>query len=113
MTPSRSLPAGMACYKTTAHFTSHNVPRSLLASHSVKAGVWGMLRVASGRVRYCVDGNPSFSEIVSNGGAAVIEPDTPHHVELMDADSAFFIEFYRAERESLQRNAASPDAKRP
>lgn len=112
MTPSRSLPAGMTCYKTTAHFTSHNVPRSLLASHSVKAGVWGMLRVASGRVRYCVDGNPSFSEIVSNGGAAVIEPDTPHHVELMDADSAFFIEFYRAERESLQRDAASPDAKR-
>lgn len=85
----------MACYRTTAHFTRENVPQGLLASHSVKAGVWGLLRVACGRVRYCVESDPPSAEVVSEGGYAVIAPETPHHVELLDADSTFFLEFYR------------------
>ena len=95
MTPPRALPQGMTCYKTTTHFTRDNVPKSLLASHSVKAGVWGLLRVARGRIRYCVDGNPPSSEIVHGGESAVIAPETPHHVEFIDVEGAFFIEFYR------------------
>lgn len=95
MTLPLALPQGMTCYKTTTHFTRDNVPKSLLASHSVKEGVWGLLRVARGRIRYCVDGNPSSSEIVCGGECAVIAPDTPHHVEFIDTEGAFFIEFYR------------------
>jgi tellurite resistance-related uncharacterized protein len=102
MTPPRALPQGMTCYKTTAHFTHHNIPRSLLASHSLKSGVWRLLRVARDRVRYCIDDNPSVSEIVSDGGSVAIAPETSYHVELLDPDSAFFIEFYRADGERMQ-----------
>jgi len=93
MTLPRRLPQGMSCHKTTTHFTRHNIPQGLLASHSVKPGVWGLLRVARGRIRYCVDDNPPFSEIVCDGETAVIPPETPHHVELLDPESTFFIEF--------------------
>lgn len=35
--------------------------------------------------------------MVEHGGTVVIEPQALHHVELLDGDSAFFVEFYRAE----------------
>jgi hypothetical protein len=38
------LPPGLVCYKQTPEFTRQNVPEALLAAHSVKLGVWGLLR---------------------------------------------------------------------
>jgi tellurite resistance-related uncharacterized protein len=76
------------------NFTRENVPQALLVAHSVKAGVW--LRVLRGRVRYCFDGEAPESEVIGPGRAAVIERQMPHHVELLDADSAFLVEFHRA-----------------
>lgn len=90
------LPPGLVCYRRTPHFSSDNVPPALLSAHSVKPGVWGMLRVVKGRVRYCLDGNARTSLIVPEGGAAVIAPGVSHHIELLDAVSTFFIEFHRA-----------------
>jgi hemoglobin len=72
------------------------VPPALLSAHSVKPGVWGMLRVVKGRVRYCLDGNAQASLVVPEDGAAAIAPGVSHHVELLDAASTFFIEFHRA-----------------
>ena len=90
------LPPGLTCYRQTPEFTRCNVPQALLAAHSVKAGVWGLLRVLRGRVRYSLDDEPAESELIGPGGMAVIEPQTPHHVELLDADSTFLVEFHRA-----------------
>lgn len=94
------LPAGLVCYRQTPCFTVDNVPQALLSSHSVKAGVWGLLRVVRGRVRYCLDGEAQVSVIVPESGAAVIAPGVSHHVELLDTLSAFFIEFHRAGAET-------------
>lgn len=90
------LPPGLACYRQTPTFTRDNVPAALLAAHSVKAGIWGLLRVLRGRVRYCLDGEVPETILIASGGTAVIEPQAPHHVELPDADSAFLVEFHRA-----------------
>ncbi len=76
------------------------MPQALLSSHSVKTGVWGLLRVVRGRVRYCLDGQAQVSVIVPEGGAAVIAPGVAHHVELLDMLSTFFIEFHRAGAET-------------
>ena len=96
MTTTKSeLPAGLVCYRRTPCFTVDNVPQALLSSHSVKAGVWGLLRVVRGRVRYCLDGQAQVSVIVPEGGAAVIAPEVSHHVEPLDMLSTFFIEFHR------------------
>src|SRR5690606_10587163 len=98
MTRSRTtLPPGLACYKRTPLFTPENVPEALLSAHRIKAGVWGLLRVEQGRVRYCLEAEPGSTLEVAKGGTAVIEPEALHHVELLDADSAFFVEFYRSE----------------
>ncbi len=91
-----ALPSGLQCYRRTPHFSSSNVPAALLSSHSVKPGVWGLLRVMKGRVRYCLDNGARDSVVVTEGGAAVITPGVLHHVELLDAASTFYIEFHRA-----------------
>jgi hemoglobin len=91
------LPPGLVRYKQTSEFTPQSVPDALLAAHSVKAGVWGLLRVLRGRVRYCFDGEPPASLIVGESGTALIEPEVRHHVQLLGEDSVFLVEFYRAE----------------
>jgi tellurite resistance-related uncharacterized protein len=93
-----ALPSGLACYRKSPLFTRDNVPAALLSSHNVKAGVWGVLRVTRGRVRYHLDGDVPASEVIAAGEMAVIEPEAAHHVEMLDADSAFLIEFHRAIR---------------
>lgn len=97
MTPIRSaLPPGLVCTRRTPLFTRETVPEALLSQHHVKAGVWGLLRVERGRVRYCLDGEPPAAILIAQGGTVVIEPEMPHHVELLDRDSAFFVEFHKA-----------------
>jgi hemoglobin len=91
-----ALPAGLQCYRRTLHFSPANVPAALLSSHSVKSGVWGLLRVINGRVRFCLDSGARDSAVVGEGGTAVIAPGVLHHVELLDAASTFYIEFHRA-----------------
>jgi len=91
------LPAGLTCYRKTSEFTHDSVPAALLRAHSTKAGVWGLLRVLRGRIRYCLDSDEKETLIVSTGGTVAIEPEAPHHVEFLDADSAFQVEFHRAE----------------
>jgi len=89
------LPRGLTRYKVTQPFTGATVPQSLLRAHSTKAGAWGLLRVLSGQVRYCLDNGSNAGVTVAAGGTAVIEPEMPHHVELLDRDSSFLVEFYR------------------
>jgi hemoglobin len=91
-----ALPPGLVPYKQTPEFTRQNVPEALLAAHSVKLGVWGLLRVLRGRVRYCFDGDMPEALLVEQGGTAVIEPQVAHHVELPDEDSVFLVQFHRA-----------------
>ncbi len=91
------LPPGLAFVRRTPLFTRETVPDALLSAHSVRRGMWGLLRVERGRVRYCLDAAPTDTVVVAEGGAAAIEPEVLHHVELLDADSAFFVEFHRPE----------------
>jgi tellurite resistance-related uncharacterized protein len=91
-----SLPPGLERYKTSSEFTPASVPKSLLTAHSTKTGVWGLLRVRLGRLYYCLDDDPREKQMVERGGTAVIAPEVLHHVELLDANTAFLIEFHRA-----------------
>lgn len=66
-----------------------------MRAHSIKTGVWGLLRVQRGRLLFCLDGDPAEELVVEQGGTAVIDPGALHHVELLHADTAFMIEFHR------------------
>jgi hemoglobin len=91
----RSLPPGLEWYGSSPKFTPDAVPGSLLTAHTTKPSVWGLLRVQSGRLLYCLDVDPPQRLTVEQGGTAVIAPGAPHHVQLLDADTAFLIEFHR------------------
>lgn len=87
MTSSRlapSLPAGLEHYRTSPEFKATTVPQSLLSAHRTKAGVWGLLRVAQGRLRYCIDVAPPQALVIEQGGTTVIDP-----------EARFLIEFHR------------------
>lgn len=92
---SDALPSGLIFVRRTPLFARATVPSALLSTHSVKRGTWGLLHVEQGCLLYCRDGDIADSRTVPAGGAALIEPEMPHHVELMDEETAFFIEFYR------------------
>ena len=89
------LPHGLRHYKSTPVFTAKTVPGSLLKSHATKAGVWGLLRVERGRLLFCLDADVQEKVVVvEHGWSVVIDPGVPHHVEVIDADTAFHIEFH-------------------
>ena len=91
------MPA-LKSYKTTPTFTQDSVPVGLLADHSTKEGVWGLIHVSRGKLRYCVTDPRRENEerILEPGNAAgVVEPTIVHRVELL-GPVEFRVEFLRA-----------------
>lgn len=91
------LPAGMQSYKRTATFTEHTAPAALTNDHSTKEGVWGLIHVEAGSLRYLVtDGRRPFSEniLTPESGPGVVEPTIAHKVEAI-GQVRFFVEFLR------------------
>lgn len=87
-------PAGPASqpYRTTPLFDERTLPRALRNAHSTKAGVWGVLRVIEGCVRFLLeDGSPA--RLVTPGTPQLIEPEQRHHVELL-GPMRMQVEFY-------------------
>lgn len=48
------LPEGLEPYRQTDVFTEVSIPAGLRKDHCTKPGVWGLIQVAEGRLRYCV-----------------------------------------------------------
>lgn len=103
----QSLPPGLVRYKISPEFTPATVPESLLTVHSTKTGVWGLLCVQRGRLLYCLDADPWGKMKVEQGGTAVIDPGALHHVEFLDDDTIFLIEFYREAGKAIRPAARS------
>lgn len=79
-------------YRSTPVFTETTLPPGLQRAHRTKAGTWGMLRVLEGSIRFVYeDGRPSA--IVTKAAPQLIEPDSPHHVELL-GPVALQLDFY-------------------
>jgi tellurite resistance-related uncharacterized protein len=91
-----ALPADVTAYRQTQAFTTQTIPAGLLADHATKAGVWGLLTVTKGCLRYRVTDprRVPFETVVTNAEPAIIEPEIRHHVEAID-DVAFHVVFHR------------------
>lgn len=93
------LPSGFAAYKRTPELTARTIPPALTANHSTKPGVWGLLHVVEGDVRYIVEPPLARELVVVPGEPAVIVPEVLHRV--VPGDTArFFVEFHRREPRS-------------
>lgn len=97
---SEPLPATVRPYRRTDIFDETTVPAGLRRCHSTKPGVWGVIRVMHGRLRY---------RVLDTGAESILDPDHPgivrpaqlHEVEPFGR-VRFFVEFHCAA-------AAAPD----
>lgn len=90
------LPAGLSLARSTDELTAATVPAGLLRAHRIASGVWGVLRVRGGRMRFVWEPADRVGPAIEleAGDSVVIPPDSPHHVEPGD-DARFVVEFHR------------------
>lgn len=91
------LPEGLAPYRRTPTFTETSVPAALLADHDTKAGTWGLIHVAEGRLGYRVTDPrraPLDVVLTPDSPPGVVEPTIRHHVEPI-GPVRFAVEFWR------------------
>ena len=88
----RAPPPPAAPYKRTPVFDENTLPAGLRREHRTKAGVWGVIRVLDGRLRYRIVDPPSEA-ILEPGRPGLIRPDEPHFVEPL-GPMRMQVEFY-------------------
>lgn len=101
--PASELPVGLESHKRTPSFTAETVPAGLLKDHSTKEGVWGLIHVEHGSLRYFVTDPARIAAerlVTPESGPAIVEPAILHRVEPA-ADVRFHVEFLRAPHEPV------------
>lgn len=89
---SDALPADVAPYKRTPVFDQDNLPMGLRHEHRTKPGVWALIHVIEGELRYRVLDPPS-EQVLSPSLAGVVHPEQRHEVEPI-GKVRFFVEFH-------------------
>lgn len=74
--------SAMASYKRTPVFNENTLPTGLRKEHRTKPGVWGILRVYEGRLRYQVL-DPISETIIDTKHPGMVLPEQPHFVEVL------------------------------
>jgi tellurite resistance-related uncharacterized protein len=94
------MPAGHAPYQRTKTFSADTVPKGLLANHTTKRGVWGLIHVESGELEYTIQ-DERFANGLANvtrletGSVATVITEIEHRVKPV-GDVSFYVEFWRA-----------------
>jgi len=82
----------LAPYKSTPVFDEDTLPAGLRREHRTRPGVWGIIRVLDGRVRYCIL-DPVSEATLDPDHPGMVLPDQPHFVEPLGA-IRMQVEFY-------------------
>jgi tellurite resistance-related uncharacterized protein len=91
----KTLPEGVAHYKSTPEFTETSIPAGLLRSHSTAAGVWGRITILEGALLYRAL-EPAVAEyLLTPGRPGIIAPQEKHEVAAV-GPVRFCVEFHRA-----------------
>lgn len=69
-------------YRSSPIFTAETLPEALKREHRTKRGVWAVLHILSGCIRYCPE-TDELPSVVTPAKPQIIRPDQPHHVELL------------------------------
>lgn len=86
------VPPASIPYKCSPVFDENTLPAGLRREHRTEAGVWGVIRVIEGRVRYQVL-NPASETFLEPGRPGLALPDQPHRVEPL-GPMLMQVEFY-------------------
>lgn len=87
------LPLDARPFKCTPHFTEKTLPKALTREHSTKSGVWGVINVIRGNLRYVVP-SADIDAILNPQTKGIISPQQSHHVEPI-GKVLFFVEFWK------------------
>ncbi len=90
----RALPTDLAPYRRTPEFSESTLPDALRRRHTTKPGVWGLIHVLEGSLRYRILEPEPEEHVLSPGTPGVVEPEVPHEVEPLGR-VRFFVEFLR------------------
>jgi tellurite resistance-related uncharacterized protein len=88
----RAPPLAPVPFRRTAVFDENTLPAGLRSEHRTKPGVWGVIRVLDGRVRYKLL-KPESEMILEPGHPGLVLPDQPHLVEPL-GPMRMQVEFY-------------------
>ena len=88
-----ALPDDVELVRVTDEFDESTVPRGLRRAHRVARGVWGVLVVRDGSLRFVWE-DASGTRVLMAGDRQVIPPETPHRVEVI-GPVRFVVEFHR------------------
>lgn len=88
------LPAGLVAYQRTPVFDQDSLPGGLRREHRTKPGVWALIHVLEGRLRYRIL-DPAREAILTPGVPGVVRPEQLHEVEPLGA-MRMFVEFHAA-----------------
>jgi tellurite resistance-related uncharacterized protein len=89
-----ALPPGLTAYKRTAIFDQDSLPSGLQHQHSTKAGVWALIQVIDGSIRYRIL-DPRSETVLTPQRPGIVQPQQLHEVELL-GPVRLFVEFYAA-----------------
>lgn len=89
-----TLPPGLTAYRRTPEFDQDSLPAGLRRGHSTKTGVWALIHVIEGRVRYRIL-DPVEEIVLEPGVPGVVVPQQLHEVEPLGA-VRFYVEFHSA-----------------
>ena len=87
-----NAPAVPAPYRSTPVFDENTVPAGLRREHRTKPGVWGIIRVIEGRLRYQVL-DPASEVVLEPGRPGLVLPNVPHLIEPL-GPMRMQVEFY-------------------
>jgi tellurite methyltransferase len=100
------MPDGYSPYRRTPVFTNESIPQGLRSKHSTKTGIWGIIHIQYGHLRYRIH-HPYHTETIlepEHPGVVlpgVVLPEVEHEVEplaeplLWRIDLVeFFVEFW-------------------
>ena len=88
------IPRGYEPYRRTSDFTTTTIPSALQHDHTTRAGVWGVIHVLEGRLRYIVEPPLARNVVLEPGTDGVVAPEVPHRVA-PEGHVRFFVEFHR------------------
>lgn len=86
------LPPGLTAYKRSPVFDQDSLPAGLRRQHSTKAGVWALIHVLEGRLRYRIH-QPASEIVLTPQIVGLVRPEQLHEVEPL-GPMRMFVEFY-------------------
>ena len=89
----QEFPESFVSYRQTPVFDCQTVPDGLRKNHSTKQGIWGIIHVTQGQLRYRIYEPLNTEFILDPKTPGIVLPEVEHDVQLFD-ETQFYVEFW-------------------